>query len=235
MKWSQATEVGRVRQQNEDSVLAAADIGLFAVADGMGGHRAGEVASNMAMRDLEQYIRKSGGGDMGRILVDAVRNANSNVFSSSGGEPSLKGMGTTLTAVVLKDGKATVSHVGDSRAYLIRGTNISQLTRDHSLVQELFNVGGITRAEAREHPQRNVLTRALGTGPVVDVDLVNLKLKTGDVLLLCTDGLTGLVEDHEILTVYGQSHSLDDAVHKLIRTAMDRGGNDNISVVLIAP
>lgn len=233
MKWSQATEVGRVRQQNEDSVLAAADIGLFAVADGMGGHRAGEVASKMALQDLEQHIRKNSGGDMKRILSEAVKKANINVFASSGGEPALKGMGTTLTAAVIREGSAVISHVGDSRAYLIRGAGISQLTRDHSLVQELFNVGGITRAEAREHPQRNVLTRALGTEPAVDVDLVTLKLQRDDVLLLCTDGLTGLLDDYEILDLYRQSVNLDDAVDILVRTALDRGGNDNISVVLV--
>jgi protein phosphatase len=233
MKWSQATEVGRVRSQNEDCVLAAADIGLFAVADGMGGHRAGEVASHMALQDLERYIRKNLNGEMGRILTEAVKNANSNVFSSSGGEPSLKGMGTTLTAAVIKGGCAVICHVGDSRAYLIRKGKMSQLTLDHSLVQELFDVGGITRAQAREHPHRNVLTRALGAEPVVDVDLITLELKPGDVLLLCTDGLTGLLEDGEIFNILDQSRGLDDAVGKLVRTALDRGGYDNISLVLI--
>lgn len=233
MRWSQATEVGKVRQRNEDSILVAADIGLFAVADGMGGHRAGEVASSLALNKLEMHMRSGAGDNISGSLAEGVKLANSSVFETSEREAALKGMGTTLTAAVIKNNKVVLSHVGDSRAYVIRKAEITQLTRDHSLVQELYSVGGITRDQAREHPQRNILTRALGTDREVEVDMISIRPESGDVLLLCTDGLTSLVEDSEILEFCIRSRNLDEAAAVLIRAAMDRGGNDNISVILV--
>lgn len=233
MRWSQASEVGLVRQRNEDHVLMAPDLGLFAVADGMGGHRAGEVASRMALGILEEFFRKDAGQDISQVLSDGVTEANSSVYNASLKEASCHGMGTTLTALVVREHYAVLAHVGDSRAYLIRGDDIIQLTRDHSLVQELYREGGITRAQAREHPQRNVLTRALGTAGSVDIDLTRVEIQRGDLLLLCTDGLSNLVEDHDILMLVRQSRNPEKAVTSLIRAALSQGGNDNISVVLV--
>lgn len=233
MRWSQATDVGKVRQRNEDSILVAADIGLFAVADGMGGHRAGEVASSLALNKLEMHMRSVAGDSVGDALAEGVRLANTSVFETSEREPALKGMGTTLTAALIRNNRVVLSHVGDSRAYVIRKAEITQLTRDHSLVQELYSVGGITRDQAREHPHRNILTRALGTAREVEVDMAAIEPQRGDLLLLCSDGLTALVEDSEILKLCVRSRNLDEAAAGLIRAALDRGGNDNISVILI--
>lgn len=232
MRWSQATEVGLVRKQNEDSLCVVPELALFAVADGMGGHLAGEVASRMAIESVVHRLKTGGQADTVNNLLDGVRQANSRIFEASRVDGSCRGMGTTLTAAVIRE-ELILAHVGDSRAYIIRGDNIHPLTEDHSLVQELIRNGGITREQAREHPHRNVLTRALGTDQLVDVDLIRINPEKGDILLLCTDGLCGLVEDDEILGLVRASAGPDQAVKGLVGEAMKRGGSDNISVIVV--
>lgn len=237
MKWSQITDVGRVRQHNEDSIGVFPEIGLFLVADGMGGHSAGEVASAMAVKIIGQHLSAFRGlkkaGPINDILSDGLIKANGAIYKASRDNPELRGMGTTLTAAMVLGQEAFICHVGDSRAYQIRAGSIRQLTLDHSLVQELVRVGGITQVEARQHPQRNVLTRALGTAPGVEVDSFSSPIKKGDLLLLCSDGLTGPLEDSDILKIILESASLDGAAKDLLGEALNRGGLDNISVLLV--
>lgn len=237
MKWSQITDVGRVRQHNEDSIGVFPEIGLFLVADGMGGHSAGEVASAMAVKIIGQHLSAFRGlkkaGHITDILSEGLIKANGAIYKASRDNPELRGMGTTLTAAMVLGQEAFFCHVGDSRAYQIRAGSIRQLTLDHSLVQELVRVGGITQVEARQHPQRNVLTRALGTAPGVEVDSFSLPIKKGDLLLLCSDGLTGPLEDSDILKIILESASLDGAAKDLLGEALNRGGLDNISVLLV--
>ena len=233
MRWSQATEVGLVRKRNEDSICVIPDLALFAVADGMGGHLAGEVASRMAVESVADQLRSGGVEQIESNLLDGARAANSKVFDASSNDISCRGMGTTLTAAVIRDREMILAHVGDSRAYIIRGEKIYALTEDHSLVQELLKQGGITKEQARDHPHRNVLTRALGTDPAVEVDLIRARLEKDDVILLCSDGLCGLVEDDEIMRLVRLAPDPEEAVKSLVSEALSRGGNDNISVIVV--
>ncbi|MCL5057345.1 MAG: Stp1/IreP family PP2C-type Ser/Thr phosphatase [Actinobacteria bacterium] len=233
MKWSQGTEVGLIRKRNEDSICVIPDLAFFAVADGMGGHLAGEVASRMALESVAGELRAVKKNGLEKKLLKGVRAANSNVYEASQKDSSCRGMGTTLTAAVIKDREMTLAHVGDSRAYIIRGDKIFSLTEDHSLVHEMLKQGGITREQAREHPHRNVLTRALGTDPSVEVDIIKTTLEEGDFVLLCSDGLSGLVEDHQIKGLVKSAPGPEQAVRDLIQEALGRGGNDNISVIVV--
>ncbi|MCL6612353.1 MAG: Stp1/IreP family PP2C-type Ser/Thr phosphatase [Peptococcaceae bacterium] len=233
MRWSQATETGLVRRQNEDCLCVIPDLALFAVADGMGGHLAGEVASRMAVESVARQLQSGNRDDTVKSLLEGVRRANSDIYKASRRDGSCRGMGTTLTVAVISGGDLVLAHVGDSRAYIIRGDKIHLLTEDHSLVQEMIRHGGITREQARDHPHRNVLTRALGTEPLVDVDLISIKLERGDILLLCTDGLYGLVGDEEILELVRSAANPDQAVRMLVDEALRRGGSDNISVIVV--
>ncbi|OAT81413.1 Stp1/IreP family PP2C-type Ser/Thr phosphatase [Desulfotomaculum copahuensis] len=236
MKWSHATETGYVRRTNEDSLCICPDLGLFAVADGMGGHRAGEVASKTALEELERYLRlnrNTSGGD-GALLARGVQEANRAVYRLSLSEAGCRGMGTTLSAALIRDDRLFMAHVGDSRGYLLRQGRISQLTEDHSLVQELVKSGGLTAEQAREHPRRNVLTRALGTGNQVDVDCLEVTLAAEDMILLCTDGLTGHLRAEEIAFLAYRADGPEQAVKDLVQAALDRGGTDNITIILLA-
>lgn len=233
MKWTQVTEVGKVRKQNEDNVLVIGPLGLFAVADGMGGHKAGEVASEMALQVLEQYVRNHVDGQPEDIMRQGVQQANGLIYETASNNLGQRGMGTTITAALLRGKQLLLAHVGDSRAYLLRKDQIRQLTVDHSLVQALYDEGVITLSQAREHPRRNVLTRALGTSPTVEVDLASLAVEKKDMLLLCTDGLSGLMEEQEIYQLCKSTKKLDKIAMALVNMAMDRGGQDNISVVLV--
>lgn len=222
-----------VRKQNEDCLCVVPDLALFAVADGMGGHLAGEVASRMAVDSLTRQVRRGDKGDDTENLLEGVRLGNSDIYKASRDDGTCRGMGTTLTAALIRDGELILAHVGDSRAYIIRGGKIHPLTEDHSLVQEMIRNGGITREQARDHPHRNVLTRALGTDPLVDVDLIRTGLEKGDIILLCTDGLYGMVEDSRILDLAWSAEGPDQAVELLVREALERGGIDNISVIVV--
>ncbi|MBC7324646.1 MAG: Stp1/IreP family PP2C-type Ser/Thr phosphatase [Moorella sp. (in: Bacteria)] len=236
MRWSQATDPGRVRRSNEDYVCACAELGFFAVADGMGGHQAGEVASKLALEGLERFLRNylRSGADYGEILVAGVQEANSLVYQMAASCSGCQGMGTTLSGVLVRNCWLYLAHVGDSRIYLFREGKITQLTRDHSVVQEMVRNGGITAEQAKCHPYRHVLTRALGVEPRVEVDTARLRLHPRDRILLCTDGLSGLVDEQELGRVVFGNPDLERAVHLLVELALQRGGPDNISVILVA-
>jgi protein phosphatase len=226
---AERSDTGRVRSSNEDSFLVRAP--LFVVADGMGGANAGEIASRTAVEVFAAGLQP--GDDPESRLAETVATANSQIHRASQSDTARRGMGTTATAVLVGDGTVAVAHVGDSRAYLLRAGKIAQLTRDHTLVDELVREGRLTPEQAAEHPQRSIITRALGPEPHVEVDTFSEKLEEGDVLLLCSDGLTGMVSDDLILTTVSDSRSLAAAAKSLIRKANEAGGRDNITVVLI--
>ncbi|NLB74169.1 MAG: Stp1/IreP family PP2C-type Ser/Thr phosphatase [Firmicutes bacterium] len=230
MEASARTDVGLVRTVNEDNYLLS-DV-LFAVADGLGGHEAGEVASKMAVKMLEEYLLSSESDPAGR-LREAFQGINAAIYRRSIRDENCKGMGTTLTALLIQDGTAYIGHVGDSRAYLVRQDVIYQLTEDHSVVGELVRMGMLTKSEAKVHPQRNLLTRAIGTLPAVDMEIVDWKVEPGDRFILCTDGLSGAIDDSEILDVVVSRQAPRAVVDELIALANTNGGHDNVTVVAV--
>jgi len=221
-----ATDIGMVREGNEDSYLV--DEPLFAVADGMGGHRGGEVASQLALETVEKLFRK-GTGD----LAEQVQEANRAVFERSVEDRQVAGMGTTLTAALVEGDRIRLAHVGDSRAYLLRDGELRRLTEDHTLVHRMVTEGEISEEEAEGHPQRSVLTRALGVDMFVDVDDDVVQVRSGDRLLLCTDGLTGMVSEDEIKEVLQDVADPSEAAERLVRAANEAGGVDNTTVVIL--
>jgi PPM family protein phosphatase len=224
-----STDVGRQRSSNEDSLVCAPP--LFAVADGMGGAKAGEVASGLAVQVLTEDEGEVG-APVEAHLVELVREANRRIYELATDDESRRGMGTTLTAARLHDGDVSLAHVGDSRAYRMREGALEQLTNDHSLVAELERSGQISAEAAVHHPQRSIITRALGPEPDVDVDTYTLTGREDDVFLLCSDGLTGMISDEEVESILRGSAGLAEAAEALIRAANQSGGRDNITVVL---
>jgi serine/threonine protein phosphatase PrpC len=222
------TDVGRQRQGNEDSYLEQEP--LFAVADGMGGARAGEVASKVAVDKLGASGPFDGNPE--EHLADATKEANREIYRMAQGDSALAGMGTTLTAALVTGRDVVIGHVGDSRVYRFRDGALERLTHDHSLVEEFVRQGKLTPEEAENHPQRSIITRALGPEPEVDVETYTFAGRDGDVYLLCSDGLTGMVQEERIAGILGESPSLDDAAHRLIDAANENGGKDNITAVL---
>ena len=222
------SDTGRQRRENEDSAYAASP--LFAVADGMGGAQAGEVASRIAIEAFQNGLGDDGSPE--ERLAERVRTANREIHDRSRTETGREGMGTTLTAAYLDDSQLAVAHVGDSRAYLFRDGELSRLTQDHSLVDELVRRGKLTEEQAAEHPQRSIITRALGPEPDVEVDTFTYPVKAGDVLLLCSDGLTSMISEQDVARVLGSSEDLDEVARSLIQAANEAGGRDNITVVL---
>jgi PPM family protein phosphatase len=222
------TDVGRQRSANEDAFVVAPP--FFAVADGMGGAKAGEVASQLAADAF------SGEGESGEApeaqLSRILREANRRIYELAATDESRRGMGTTLTAAKVHDSEVSLGHVGDSRAYLMRDGKLEQLTRDHSLVAELERSGQLTPEAAEHHPQRSIITRALGPEPDVDVDTYTLTGRDGDVYLLCSDGLTGMLSDADVAAILRGAESLDSAAEELVHAANQSGGKDNITVVL---
>ncbi len=241
------TDVGRKRKHNEDAYLVDAERGLFVVADGMGGHAAGEVASRITVESIQEFIASSdeatesswpfGYGNRssssGNRLTAAVERANEKVMRAVANRPELKGMGTTVVAALVEEDRATLVHVGDSRAYLFRDGELRRLTDDHSWVQEQVNAGILSEDEAKSHPLKNVVTRALGGSAHVSVDLIEVPLRAGDRFLLCSDGLTGMVADDEILGYLVTETAPEAAVRKLVDLANERGGVDNITSIII--
>jgi PPM family protein phosphatase len=222
------TDTGRQRRDNEDSAYARAPV--FVVADGMGGAQAGEVASHIAVEVFEEGIPD--GGSPEERLADRAREANKRIHDLSKTQQERAGMGTTLTAAYLQDSELAIAHVGDSRAYLFRDGELKMLTRDHSLVAELVQRGKLTEEQAAEHPQRSIITRALGPEPTVEVDTVTYPVRAGDVLLLCSDGLTSMLSDDQLATILTSTTDLGAAAQALIDEANAAGGRDNITVVL---
>ena len=223
------TDTGRQRNANEDSLFT--DAPLFVVADGMGGAQAGEVASRAAAESFAQNLPS---GPPERLLEETIEGANRTIHELARKDPSLAGMGTTITAALvdLDAEEVAIGHVGDSRAYRLRDGKFEQLTRDHSLVEEMRRKGQLTDAQAEDHPQRSIITRALGPEPEVEVDLRTVPALAGDVFLICSDGLTTMLDDEKIAHVLGRATSLQSAVKALVDEANRAGGRDNITVVL---
>ena len=226
------TDVGRQRSTNEDSLLVLPP--YFAVADGMGGAKAGEVASRLAVEVLEEELARHPDDPPEAQLSHALQEANRRIFELSTDDESRRGMGTTVTAARVHDGEVSLGHVGDSRAYRLREGELEQLTRDHSLVAELQRSGQLSAEAAEHHPQRSIITRALGPEPDVEVDTYTVPGREGDVFLLCSDGLTGMVSDDEMASIVRRAGSLGDAAESLVRAANQSGGKDNITVVLFS-
>jgi protein phosphatase len=229
------TNVGRRRRTNEDRYALAPDLGLYLVADGMGGHTAGQVASEMAAEAALRAVQTLQGAtaSLSEKLRYAVTSANREIFQAGKEQPELTGMGTTLVVLLAGEGRAALAHVGDSRAYLMRGGGIRQLTDDHSVVGELLRRREISADAAREHPHRHVLTRALGVRPGVEPDLAELSPEAGDVFALCSDGLTAHLHDDEIADLITGVDEPQQAVDTLIDLANARGGEDNITVLVV--
>lgn len=238
------TDIGLVRKVNEDSFLSEKLEGientyLYIVADGMGGHNAGEVASSMAVQEVAQYIKRNLEilGHSESDILDLVRNsmlyANDKVYKTSIIKSNCLGMGTTLSMVLIKGGIAYMGHVGDSRIYLVREKQIKQLTEDHSLVAELVKSGSIKPEEADSHPQKNVITRALGTEYSLDPDVFLENIQDGDILLICSDGLTNAVKEENMVRILIDNADLNETCGLLIEKAKENGGFDNITVVVI--
>lgn len=227
------TDVGLVRKENEDNYLVSPERGLFVVADGMGGHVGGQIASTLAIQVLDREIHQVySGKNADELLHDTLIRANDTILHH-GQEQQFYGMGTTLTAAMFHEQRLYIAHIGDSRAYLYRAGRITQLTQDHSLVNELIQNGGITHAEAQNHPQRNILTRALGTHNVPLIDIFSLPVHTGDYLLLSTDGLHNHVQPEDLEMILSQQATLKEKVRQMVNMALARGGTDNVTVVLV--
>jgi PPM family protein phosphatase len=222
------TDTGRKRRHNEDAFVVEPP--LFAVADGMGGAQAGELASSLAAAALKDSQEPGGGGE--ERVDELIQQANRRVYERQSQDASASGMGTTMTVALVEDGHVAIGHVGDSRAYLIREGKLKQLTEDHSLVAELVRSGKLSPKEAESHPQRSVITRALGTDPDVDVDTFSVETRPGDLFLICSDGLTTMVDDETILAEVARNRNdLKSAAKALVRAANKGGGEDNITVV----
>ncbi|HEX6490383.1 MAG TPA: Stp1/IreP family PP2C-type Ser/Thr phosphatase, partial [Gaiellaceae bacterium] len=223
-----ATDTVKKRRRNEDEYVVQPP--LFAIADGMGGAQAGELASSLAAGALREGEGDIASGE--RHVVQLIQEANRRVYQRSAEDAAASGMGTTMTVALVEDGAVVFGHVGDSRAYLIRDGALEQLTEDHTLVAELVRSGKLSPEEAEAHPQRSVITRALGTDPDVDPDTFSVQTRSGDLFMLCSDGLTSMVDDEVILrTVEKHRNDLRTAAKALIRAANKGGGEDNITVV----
>jgi len=241
------TDPGRVRDHNEDCIESRPEIGLFVLADGMGGYNAGEVASGMATslisdglqeswnpRDVERMARDDAKALSDRLIKEQIARANSAIFTTSQNNPECAGMGTTLVVTLFYDNFLTVAHIGDSRLYRLRGESMEQVTRDHSLLQEQLDSGLITPEEAKLSQNKNLVTRALGIDPSVEPEVHVYETQPDDTYLLCSDGLSDMVEDEEIrLTLITLKSNPDLTVQQLVQAANDNGGRDNISAMLI--
>jgi protein phosphatase len=224
------TDVGRQRSANEDALFEVGGTQVFAVADGMGGARAGEVAAKAAVDALAGVVDSDTVGE--RELAAVVEQANRRIYELSQGDESLSGMGTTMTTVAVGDSDIAIAHVGDSRAYRFRDGELEKLTHDHSLVDELVRAGKITPEEAEVHPQRSIITRALGPEPEVEVERMTYPARAGDVYLICSDGLTTMVPEDAVAAIVRGRSSLKQAANELVQAANEAGGRDNVTVVM---
>jgi protein phosphatase len=230
------TDVGIVRAGNEDAFLMIPDAGVFIVADGMGGHAAGEVASEMAVTIVSKALQQVAGrsdADAAEIIRRSLVDANAEIFKRTLVEQDKRGMGTTATAMVINGERYMVGQVGDSRAYVLRDGQLLQITKDHSYVQEQVDAGYLTLEQARTHPYSNVITRCVGANADVAPDVYGGTLHAGDVFLLASDGLTGMLEDYELHSILSSERTVGEFVDSLIAEANRRGGLDNITVIVI--
>lgn len=240
MKTASLSDMGKRRQLNQDiiysSVLPLGNLqNLFVVADGMGGHKAGDYASRYAVDTICEVVRLSEETNPEVILQSAIRKANGDIYALSGENRDLEGMGTTIVAATLYGSHMKVANVGDSRLYIINGKNITQITRDHSLVEEMIRMGGLDRKSARNHPNKNIITRAVGVTNMVTADFFDVELESRDVILMCSDGLSNMLDDEEIRTIICAEQNLSEKAKALVRAANSNGGRDNISLILIEP
>jgi protein phosphatase len=241
------TDVGKVRDHNEDAIASNAEIGLWVLADGMGGYNAGEVASGIAVKTIVDLVTEAckreprgeiepGTGYMRQTIMlrDAITRANKIIHQTAQNQPQCEGMGTTLVAALLHDNRVSVAHVGDSRLYRLRDDRLEQITLDHSLLQELVDRGFYSQEEAQRSSNRNYVTRALGVEPTVEVEVQEIEVHKSDYLLLCSDGLPDMVEDEDIhLTISTFDNDIDTIGEQLIKLTNDNGGRDNVSVVIV--
>jgi PPM family protein phosphatase len=225
------SDPGRRRRRNEDAYVVAPP--LFAVADGMGGAQAGEVAARLATAAFREYHEADDLAGEQRVAA-IIQEANRRIYERARVDTEVSGMGTTVTAALVEEGRIVIGHVGDSRAYRLRAGRLEQLTDDHSLVADLVRGGRLSPEEAETHPQRSVITRALGTDPEVDVDSLSVDAEAGDLYLICSDGLTTMIGDDEILAILERAKSLEHAGKDLVKAANRRGGEDNVTVVLFS-
>jgi protein phosphatase len=243
----ECTDVGKVRDHNEDTIGAQPDIGLWVLADGMGGYNAGEVASGIAVKTVIELVTQackterrgeieSGTGYMRQTIVlrDAIHRANKVINQTAQSQPQCEGMGTTLVASLFYDNKVSIAHVGDSRMYRLRGNRFEQITMDHSLLQELVDRGFYSQEEAQRSTNRNYVTRALGVEANVEVEVQEIEVQKGDFFLMCSDGLPDMVEDEDIhLTISTFANDVRTVGEQLIKLTNDNGGRDNVSVILV--
>lgn len=237
MSFSAATDTGMKRQGNEDFLFASdKETGVFPnlyiVADGMGGHKAGEVASKLAVESVVDFIRNEMEGDPGEILVSAISKANEEILSLSRFDAGKSGMGTTVVVCSVYSDYALIASVGDSRLYAYNG-ELTQITRDHTVVSEMIRLGSLSKSVAKYHPKRHMLTRAVGVMDAVDVDVFKIPLENVNQILMATDGLTNMLEDADICEILSGTNDTMTKVKTLVETANERGGDDNITLILI--
>ncbi|MBR4573958.1 MAG: Stp1/IreP family PP2C-type Ser/Thr phosphatase [Lachnospiraceae bacterium] len=237
LKTYSMTDIGRKRKLNQDTVYSCEHplgnlSNLFIVCDGMGGHKAGDYASAYTVKAIEREVEACEDKSPIKILREAITIANAEIYEKASTEADFAGMGTTCVAATIADDVLYVANVGDSRLYLIDKA-ITQVTKDHSLVAELVRKGSLDESQAKAHPDKNIITRAIGAAPSVEIDFFEVELSAGDVILMCTDGLTNMVDDDEILRIVRTGVDVPDIAENLIRMANHNGGKDNIGVVII--
>ncbi len=240
LKTFSLTDIGRTRQINQDYMYTSEQPcgklpNLFIVADGMGGHNAGDYAAKVTVETVVERVAASSESDPVAVLGHAIAVANSLIHRRASESAELEGMGTTVVAAACVDGCLYVANVGDSRLYVVNRREIRQITKDHSLVEEMVRMGGIDRSQARNHPDKNIITRAVGVNETVEVDFFTVELREGDLVLMCTDGLTNMLEDEEIRMILSGARDIVEKAQELVKAANENGGKDNITVVLIEP
>lgn len=240
IKTASRSDVGKKRQLNQDVVYSSElPVGnlpnLFIIADGMGGHKAGDYASRYAVDTIEKETLESLEENPEIILQKAISKANKDIRELSHQNPDMEGMGTTIVAATIYGKYMKVANVGDSRLYIINGKKIKQITRDHSLVEEMVRIGELDRISARNHPNKNIITRAVGVTASVVADFFDVELKDGDVILMCSDGLSNMLEDEEIRMIACAQRDIIEKAEALVRAANNNGGKDNISLIIIEP
>ena len=238
MRVFSATDIGQKRHMNQDFIFTSEEsVGnlpnLFVVADGMGGHNAGDFASRYGVSVLVESVRRDKNFNPVKVMRNAIEAANREVFSQSRNDPSMAGMGTTMVVCTVVGGYAYIANVGDSRLYLAGSDSMTQITQDHSLIAEMVRLGELTPEEGRNHPDKNIITRAVGTNEDVKIDFFDVKLETGDQILMCSDGLSNMVEDQRIFEILKGEDTEEDKAQVLVDEANANGGRDNIAVIVV--
>ena len=240
MNYSVLTDIGRARSQNQDAVFATDEVvgslpNLFVVADGMGGHKAGEYASNQAIALVKREVASDTESEPVQIINQGITTANNSIYEEAAQDATKSGMGTTMVVATIFDHHMCVGNVGDSRLYVYREGQLQQITQDHSVVGEMVRKGEMPKEQARNHPKRNLITRAVGAEKEIRVDFFDETLADGDLVLMCTDGLTSMVEEKQIEEVLASAVPLQEKTDRLVELANDNGGRDNITIIIIEP